>query len=279
MKLIVQADDFAMTDGVAEGILKCARDGILTQTGLMTNGPHAEYYAKTMQERYPHVTIGQDLNLVSGKPLSNPKDIPSLVDENGMLLKSGYHKKLDAQGRPNHIPYEEAYLEMEAQIKEYIRILGHKPYYLIGHSYDCENTTKARNDLVVKYDLMTNEKQATYFDTYKMVVEPWYPKYDKASAMSQFDLQFNSPDPLQMFKDNKLHYFQDYVDDPDAVCFLHTHAGFIDNDLLYMSSLTITRAKEAAMLCDPYVKQWIKDHGVELIGSRELNRIIVELDR
>ena len=33
MRLMVQADDFAMTDAVAEGILKCAREGILTQTG------------------------------------------------------------------------------------------------------------------------------------------------------------------------------------------------------------------------------------------------------
>lgn len=279
MKLIVQADDFAMTDGVAEGILKCAREGILTQTGLMTNGPHAEYYAKLLDQLYPHISIGQDINLVSGKPLSRPEDIPSLVDEQGNFHRSGYHMAKDRAGEINHIPYEEAYLETEAQVKEFIRILGYKPHYIGGHAYDCENTRKAREDVVKKYDLMTFDQQKAYFEPLKFVMGPWYPKNTHDQTISQLDSQMNGPSPLEMFKKGELHYFQDYVDDDDAVCFLHTHAGFIDEELLEMSTLTITRVKEAFMLCDDAVKSWCKEHRVELIGARELNRWIENMKK
>ena len=91
MKLVVQADDYAMTDAIAEGILKCARDGILTQTGLMTNGPHATYYAKRMIDECPHVALGQEINLVSGTPLSDPASIPTLVGDDGRILRSVEH--------------------------------------------------------------------------------------------------------------------------------------------------------------------------------------------
>ena len=53
----------------------------------------------------------------------------------------------------------------------------------------------------------------------------------------------------------------------DAVCLLHTHAGFINDELLHMSTLTVTRVREAHMLCDPYVKNWIIENNVELVGA------------
>ncbi len=273
MKLIVQADDYAMTDGVAEGILHAARYGILTQTGLMTNGPHAEYYAKRMENECPHVSLGMDVNLVSGRPLSDPKTIPTLVDENGILIKSGVHKKRDKEGDPNHIAYEDAYREIEAQVLKFFEITGHKPYYIIGHSYDCENTNRARADVIEKYGLTTFEYFRKKAEIPETGFDPWWTYSAKENLM---EAQWNAIDPLDMFKNNQLGYFQDHVNEKDTICFFHTHAGFVDDALLKMSSLTITRVREENMLCDPYVVNWVKEHNVELIGSRELAAIIDE---
>ena len=41
-KLIINADDFGLCDGVTFGILKAHQDGILTSTTCMMNMPHIE---------------------------------------------------------------------------------------------------------------------------------------------------------------------------------------------------------------------------------------------
>ena len=41
MKLIVNADDFGLTDGVTRGILDAIRNGIVTSTTRMVNAPGA----------------------------------------------------------------------------------------------------------------------------------------------------------------------------------------------------------------------------------------------
>ena len=81
MKLIVRGADYAMTDSITDGCLRAARCGILTDVGLMTNNAAQARYAVNELKKYPHVSVGQDLNLVSGLPASDPKDIPALVDE------------------------------------------------------------------------------------------------------------------------------------------------------------------------------------------------------
>jgi predicted glycoside hydrolase/deacetylase ChbG (UPF0249 family) len=86
MKLIVRGADYAMTDSITDGCLRAARCGILTDVGLMTNNAAQARYAVNELKKYPHVSVGQDLNLVSGLPASDPKDIPALVDENGIFI-------------------------------------------------------------------------------------------------------------------------------------------------------------------------------------------------
>ena len=44
------------------------------------------------------------------------------------------------------------------------------------------------------------------------------------------------------------------------------HPGYLDDFILKNSSLTVNRTKEVAMLCDPAVKAWLDDQGVELIS-------------
>ena len=130
MKLIVRAADYAMTDSITDGCLKAIRDGILTDVGLMTN--NAEHAQRAVREvlNYPHVSIGQDLNLVSGVPASDPRAIPSLVDSEGRFLSSTFRKTHNRYD----IPYDEIMREMKAQVERFIELVGRKPVYIAGHS-------------------------------------------------------------------------------------------------------------------------------------------------
>jgi predicted glycoside hydrolase/deacetylase ChbG (UPF0249 family) len=48
------------------------------------------------------------------------------------------------------------------------------------------------------------------------------------------------------------------------------HPGYLDAYLLRSSSLTVNRTKEVEMLCDPEMKKWLKEQGVELITYRDI---------
>lgn len=65
MKMMIQADDYGITRAVADGIVACAKEGMMTQTGFFTNMPWAEYCAERAKE-VPHMLLGQDLNLSTG---------------------------------------------------------------------------------------------------------------------------------------------------------------------------------------------------------------------
>ena len=83
-QLIFNADDFGMTRGVNEGIVRARRDGVLTSATLMANGLAFEDAVKRAFEN-PKLGIGCHLVLVGGKPVAPAENVPSLVDSQGNL--------------------------------------------------------------------------------------------------------------------------------------------------------------------------------------------------
>jgi chitin disaccharide deacetylase len=82
--LIVNADDFGYTPGVNAGIIRAFREGILTSTTIMANGPaFDDAVARTRQ--CPEIDVGCHLVLVGGKSVAPPEEIPSLAKRNGDL--------------------------------------------------------------------------------------------------------------------------------------------------------------------------------------------------
>ena len=152
MKLIVRGADYAMTDSITDGCLRAARCGILTDVGLMTNNAAQARYAVNELKKYPHVSVGQDLNLVSGLPASDPKDIPALVDENGIFISSTRRKLENLY----EIPYDQIYREMKQQVENFIEIVGRKPCYFAGHSLSTPEVEQAMVDIAEEYGVLLN---------------------------------------------------------------------------------------------------------------------------
>ena len=85
--LILNADDFGMTLGVNQGIIRAHRDGILTSATLMANGlayDDAVVQAKTV----PELGVGCHLVLIGGKAVAPLKQVKSLADADGNLPQS-----------------------------------------------------------------------------------------------------------------------------------------------------------------------------------------------
>jgi hopanoid biosynthesis associated protein HpnK len=78
-QLIVNADDFGMSEEVNDAIIRAHRDGVLTSTSLMVSGDAAAQAVRLAKEN-PRLAVGIHLVTVVGKSVLPKREIPSLVD-------------------------------------------------------------------------------------------------------------------------------------------------------------------------------------------------------
>ena len=81
-RVIFSADDFGLTRGVNEAVERAHRDGVLDQASLMVAGPAAEDAVRRARAM-PSLRVGLHLVAIEGPAVSNPADIPDLVDGGG----------------------------------------------------------------------------------------------------------------------------------------------------------------------------------------------------
>lgn len=264
MKMMIQADDYGITKAVADGIIACAKAGMMTQTGLFSNMACAQYAVNRWKEEAPFVLLGQDLNLCAGYPVTDPKLIPSLVQPNGKFKTSKMHKELDKTDK-HHVPYEEAYLEYDNQVKRFIELAGKKPGYIGGHAWGSDETNRAMSDICVKYGIFDVTKEAM-ISLEKDLEMIWARPIDRGNGVWEFNANTQiENDPLKMFREGKLDARLNEALANEEVFMLHTHAGFVDRDLTEESSYTMIRAMEAGFLCSEELRNWVKENNIELV--------------
>jgi predicted glycoside hydrolase/deacetylase ChbG (UPF0249 family) len=86
--LIVNADDYGLTEKVSRGILRAHRDGIVTSTSVLTLAPGFERSARWLLDER-RLGVGAHLAVVGeDPPLLSAAEIPTLVDGKGRLRSS-----------------------------------------------------------------------------------------------------------------------------------------------------------------------------------------------
>ena len=88
LKKIFNADDFGMSRGINQAIAKAYHEGVLNSTSIMINLNFVNE-ALELKKDMPDLAVGLHLNLTNQYPLSNPTDIPLLVDDKGKF-KHGF---------------------------------------------------------------------------------------------------------------------------------------------------------------------------------------------
>lgn len=124
-KLIVTADDYGMCDAVDRAIDIGIENGIITTTNVMPN-MESLHNAKDLRMRYPHISVGVHWNVTTGRPVSNPNEIPSLVDEKGMFWSISIFKKRYSRGMISSVDLEK---ELEAQYDLFEQVCGKADYW------------------------------------------------------------------------------------------------------------------------------------------------------
>src|ERR1017187_9647284 len=86
-RLIVNADDFGLSQFVNEAVIRAHRDGILTSASLMVNEPGCDEAVKFAKES-PELGVGLHLTLLMGHSALPPEQISGLVSSRGEFSNS-----------------------------------------------------------------------------------------------------------------------------------------------------------------------------------------------
>ena len=126
--LIVNADEFGLTEGINEGIVEVHSRGIVTSTTMVAN-LWAFDHAVALSAKYPSLAVGVHLNLTHGAPILPPERVHTLVDHNGYFFRRRPFLQRLILGQISMI---QVYEEFRAQIDKVIAA-GINPSHIDSH--------------------------------------------------------------------------------------------------------------------------------------------------
>jgi len=130
VRLIVNADDYGRTPGVAAGIREAHRRGIVTSTTAMMNMPGIGEALHAAREECPRLGLGVHLLLTVGGPLLPAERVRSLIGGDALFLRPEA-----LAGRLSALVYGEVLAEWRAQVERFVAVVGEAPDHLDAHHH------------------------------------------------------------------------------------------------------------------------------------------------
>lgn len=118
LKLIVNGDDFGLTEGMNQGILKSYKSGILRSTSIMAVGDNFDDAVKIANEN-PKLDVGIHLTLVGGTPVLEKHKIPNLVNQDGKFYPN--YASFSLAIISHKISLDQIRAELTAQIEKVLK--------------------------------------------------------------------------------------------------------------------------------------------------------------
>jgi predicted glycoside hydrolase/deacetylase ChbG (UPF0249 family) len=273
-QLIVNADDYGRTPGVAKGILRAHRRGIVTSTTVMMNMPYAGESLR-LAEDHPGLGVGVHLTFTSHYPVLPPEDVPSLVRGNGTFyrpeelverlieadleqlraeLRAQVELFLSTGRRPTHLdchhgvylypPFFAVHVELAKEFRLPMRVPLPPPQALAG-----------REIPAIAPDLPPDMLLRFLTEDWRLVREAEVPHPD------HFAGGFFGAEALTL--ERLLRILEEL---PPGVTEMMTHPGLADEQLLRESSYAAEREREMKLLCHPQVREKVSELGIELVN-------------
>lgn len=131
-ELIINADDFGLSDHTVEWTIKGFECGALTSATIMA-GMSATDKAIEYAKEHPQFSFGVHFYLVDEKPMSNPEEIPSMIDQaTGKLWRT---RKFILRNFAGLIKVDDLKREMRAQYLA-IKNSGVSISHVDGHGHN-----------------------------------------------------------------------------------------------------------------------------------------------
>lgn len=246
-KMLVRADDLGYSEAFNYGLARAVKSGIVRSVGVMPNMEWAEHGVRLLDGTDVIFTV--HANICQGKPVSDPRLIPSLVDANGEFKD----KSLYREAKEDFVVLEEAVAEVEAQYLRLVELTGKKPFMVEAHAVPSNNFNKAIVIVAQKYGVE------------HLKFGPRGPMIGKTTF--KFSMESGNPDynPFESFKKAASQPMAE-----DEACLMVLHPGYVDAYVLDTSYITTARAREVEFAINPEVPKWCQENGVQLLTYADL---------
>ena len=244
--LVINADDFGLTDGVTRGICESMLRGNVTTTSVMACVPgsleRAARHANELRGR-----IGVHLQLTDGIPCAG--DVPSLTSDDGCFPRIWWQLK-------NPVPHE-IRREWQCQLDRVFsagitpsHIDTHHDVHRIPAVFDVYRELAGACGLPARtltraHTIELRRNGVRCADHY----ETWWHAHD-------------------LTPEGMLRCLERAFDSGCESVELMTHPGYCDEDLLRKSSYTNVREQELSTLCDSSVRELLEQAGIQLSSRR-----------
>lgn len=263
MKLLIQSDDYGITKAQAHGAIEGIKNGLIRNTGFFANMPWAEEVVEWIRPYLDQIAFGIDLNASTGPSVLGYDKVPGLCHEDGSFLTSKENRALDTEENNfDHVNYDEIYAEFDAQIQKHLALVGKLPDYIHGHAYGTATTNRAYVELAKKYDRPLSTAMMEKFflapDENPFSLMGWYINPPTLDNQAKSSLKNHILENGNSWLNREYH---------SIVC----HCGYVDRELMDLSSYNIYRLNDLDALLSQEVKDWVRDNNVELITYNDLD--------
>ena len=274
--LIVNADDFGITEGATDAIIACHRAGAVTSTTFMSTMPAAAYAAAEAHSN-PGLCVGLHFNLTLGEPLTRAR---GLLQPDGQLPDRGQLARAVLTGR---IRASDIGAELQAQYLA-MRALGLQPTHLDSHQhvhvipgvFGEVARFAATNGLPLRMPwrwagrtsgktLKRRLKEGVLATTLSMLDRRRPNTVPTNNGFcSVFDLPIAADHlTVESYRVLLAPYRSGVIE-------LMVHPAHIDEELMQKTAITSTSDTEAHLLTDPAFMALVKELGVELGGFGDI---------
>ncbi len=242
--LIVNGDDFGLTRGVNRGVIRGFTHGILTSTSTMVNMP-AFLHAVIEGKKHGGLAMGLHLNLTYGRPVSPASGVKSLTDSCGSFVKNPLHVLENGLG-------EEIFLELSAQTRKFLET-GLCPSHIDTHHHlhvsekILPHVGRIAKELKVPVRSLERDallekgiKQGAFF-------QPYFAGYGGVGKLLEI---------LECL--------------PGGITEIPCHPGYVDDELMELSSLNCLRENELQAITNEQVKNKVGELKIMLTNYKKL---------
>ena len=247
-KILVRADDLGYSEAFNYGLARAVKSGIVRCVGAMPNMEWARHGVDLLKDTDVIFTV--HANICQGKPITDPRLVPSLVDENGFFKD----KSLYREAKEDFVVLDEVVMEVEAQYLRLVEMTGKKPFMVEAHAVPSANFNKALGIINQKYGLAN----LRFVPGQGAAIGSHVMKFSMDSGNANYN-------PFESFKKAAM------LPEADNECAMMVlHPGYVDEYVLTTSYITTQRALEVAFAINPEVPKWCAENDVKLMTYADL---------
>ena len=330
-KMVVRADDIGMSKFCNIGSFEAIENGVVTSADVMLDSPGTEDALERLKA-FPWISVGWHMHMW-GAPVLDPKRVPSLVEKSGPF--AGRFRTDLSQA--NDVVFEEALMELRAQLERCVKILGKAPD-TGGGRRSTSPWGRAVTQVTDEFGLVNNftispppnavfetfrDKYIKHIRDAQQAGEEWAkfysvgtpgaggaggrggaagqpgapsgggrgtpdPKFagrkiiNPVGTFAYIDLLTDSIAKVEKEYDPVLFYTEDragILKYPEDMIFAQSwHPGYVDYYTYRLGEranraraqqFVIGRTQDVAAMCDPRLKNWIKQNRIELVNYRD----------